>query len=87
MDPSRIIEVALTIGATLGAIWLKDVISKATTRQRVQFLEEAFKDLKGEITKLDDTLGRTNQSLASIDATVKGLGYWLKRTEDRLNNL
>lgn len=87
MDTTRLIELVATIGFTIGAMFIKDLIAKATTRQRVEVLENAFSELKGEIGKLDDTLGVTNQSLSAINATVKGLAHWLERTENRLNNL
>lgn len=87
MDLIKTLEVFGIVGMTMLGAYIKDVVSKATARQRIAMLEIAFKELRGELSKLDETLGQTNQSLAAINATVKGLAKWIERTEDRLNNL
>lgn len=87
MDFMHIIEVVATIGVTLVAMYGRDRANRATTKQRVEIIESMVKDLKGEISKLDETLSKTNQFLSSTHATVKGLASWLERTENRLNNL
>jgi hypothetical protein len=79
----HIAELAGTIGIFLVGQHIKDRITKSATGQKVAVLEKKSDEHSAELKGIDSTLTKTNQTLASLDATVQGLAGWLKRVDER----
>lgn len=58
-------------------------------RETMHKLQENFTHFyelqRDEVKGLTKMMSENNQRMASLDATMKGIGHWLERVEERLN--
>jgi uncharacterized coiled-coil protein SlyX len=83
MDFIRILEVSIPIGLAIIGLVVRDIVTKTTNGHRLDSLEKEQEEHRKETSALNSTLTETNQRLASLDATMKGLTGWVKRIDER----
>jgi uncharacterized coiled-coil protein SlyX len=83
MDWFRIVEIVCTVSITLAGWYGANVMFKTATKNKLEHLEEKVAEHSKEFKELNSTLTSTNQNLAALNATVKGLANWLERVDER----
>lgn len=87
MNWIHIIELLIPCGITAVTFVvghaIRDAISKTSTKHRLDSLEKGQALFIEEHKQFNQTLNETNQHLASLNATVKGLAGWLERIDER----